>query len=388
MEFTLSEEQTLLREQVAAFVNKEVVPAADGIDQSAEFPRALFQRIGELGYYGLRHSESVGGMGADMITYCLFIEEMARGSLSLAATVAMQSLMGSTFVARFGSADHHERLLKPAIAGKKVCTLAMTEPGAGSDLGAMKTTAVKDGEDWVLNGSKTWITNAAVADFVTVAAVTDADKGLAGIDLFLVETDYPGFQVGDEIPKLGTRGSATAEIFLDGCRVPAGNLLGEPGRGFKLLRACLNDIRVMTASLGIGLARACLDTAIAYANERNAFGRPIGKFQAISHQIAKVSVELDAARWQTMHAAYVTDHGGQQGVGHGKGRGNYESSAAKYFATEVAQRAADVCGRVMASYGFAMEYPAQRYLRDARFLLPGGGTPEILLNGIAKEVGL
>ncbi|HEV8321448.1 MAG TPA: acyl-CoA dehydrogenase family protein [Myxococcota bacterium] len=384
MHFALSEEQQLLQRQIAAFVDAEVAPRAAAIDRAGEFPRELFARFGALGWFGLRHPEAAGGAGADLVTYCLFIEEVARGSLSVAAAVAMQSLMGTTFVARFGTAEHHRRLLAPAIAGEKIGTLAMTEPGAGSDLAAIATAARRDGDGWVLDGQKTWVTNAAVADFVTVAAMVDRARGLNGIDLFLVERGTPGFHVGNEIEKLGTRGTATAELFFEGCRVPAENLLGAPGKGFSLLRACLNDIRIMTAALGLGLSRAALADAVAYANERRAFGKRIAEFQGVSHQIARVAAELDAARWQTYHAAWIAD-----GVATAGGaRGNFEANAAKWFATEVAQRAADVCGRVMASYGFAMEYPAQRYLRDARFLLPGGGTPEICLNGIAKEIGL
>jgi alkylation response protein AidB-like acyl-CoA dehydrogenase len=379
MNFSLSEEQQLFRESVGSFVDKEVVPVAGEIDEKGEFPRELFQKCAANGYFGLRYPESVGGMGADFTTYCLMIEELARGSLSLAAAVAMQSLMGTDLVHRFGSDEHHQRLLKPALRGEKIGSIAMTEPDFGSDLGGITTQALPTDDGWVITGRKMWITSATVADFFTVAAKTDPEAGFKGIDLFLVEKGIPGVKVGRRIEKLGVRASETSELILDEVQVPAVNMLGEQGTGFKNLGGILGEIRVMTGALGLGLGRAALQTAMDYANERVQFGRPIGAFQAINHKIADMGAQLEAARGLVYRAAWDID----------EGRRDMKLAAmAKLFATEAANGIADEGTRILGSYGFAMEYDAQRYFRDARFLLYGGGTSEILRTIIAREMGV
>lgn len=379
MNFTLTEEQQLFRDSLRSFVEREVIPMADAIDEQGEFPRELFQKCAANGYLGLRYPESMGGMGADFVTYCMMIEELARGSLSLAATVAMQSLMGTDLVYRFGTDDHHQRLLIPALRGEKIGSIAMTEPDFGSDLGGITTRALPTDEGWVITGRKMWITSATVADFFTVAAKTDPDAGFKGIDLFLVEKGMAGLAVGRRIEKLGVRASETSELILDEVEVPAGNMLGEQGTGFKNLGGILAEIRVMTGALGLGLGRAALCSAIDYANQRVQFGRPIGAFQAINHKIAEMGTQLEAARGLVYRAAWEIDQGQ---------RDMKLASMAKLFATEVANRIADECTRILGSYGFAMEYDAQRYFRDARFLLYGGGTSEILRTIIAREMGV
>ena len=221
MDFQLSEEQELFRKSVRDFVGREVAPVAAVLDERGEFPMALFRRCGELGYFGLRYPEAVGGMGADFTTFCLMAEEIARGSLSLAAAVSMQCLMGTDFVYRFGTDDHKTRLLASALRGEKIGTIAMTEPDFGSDLGGITTRAVKDGDGWVLTGRKMWITSATVADFFTVAAKTGPEAGFKGIDMFLVEREMPGLTVGKRIEKMGVRASETSELILESVRVPA-----------------------------------------------------------------------------------------------------------------------------------------------------------------------
>ncbi|MCP4416844.1 MAG: acyl-CoA dehydrogenase [Chloroflexi bacterium] len=377
MNFSLTEEQQLFRESVRNFVDKEVVPAAAEMDEQGGFPHELFQRCAANGYFGLRYPESVGGMDADFFTYCLMIEELARGSLSLAAAVAMQTLMGTDLLYRFGTDDHRRRLLEPALHGKKIGTIAMTEPDFGSDLGGITTRAMQTEDGWVINGRKMWITSATVADFFTVAAKTNPDVGFKGVDLFLVEKETPGVQVGRRIKKLGVRASETSELILDNVHIPAENILGEVGTGFKNLGGILTDIRVMTGALGLGLGQAALDHAVAYANERVQFGRPIAKFQAIQHKIAEMGTQLEAARSLVYRAAWQIDDGQ---------RDPKLASMAKLFATEAANRIADECTRILGSYGFAMEYDAQRYFRDGRFLLYGGGTSEILRTIISREM--
>jgi alkylation response protein AidB-like acyl-CoA dehydrogenase len=379
MDFSFTEEQELFRKSVRDFVNKEVAPIAREIDERGEFPLKLFRRCGELGFFGLRYSEAVGGMAADFTTFCLMVEEIARGSLSLAAAVSMQCLMGTDFVYRFGSDDHKTRLLKPALRGEKIGTIAMTEPDFGSDLGGITTRAIKDGHDWILNGRKMWITSATVADFFTVAAKTDPEAGFKGIDMFLVEKNMPGLSVGKRIEKMGVRASETSEVILENVRVPAENLLGQQGTGFKNLGAILAEIRTMTGALAIGLAEAALQASIKYAHERVQFGKPIGAYQAIAHKIAEMGTSLEAARGLVQRAAWLIDqHRPDMKL----------ASMAKLCATEMANQAADECTRIFGSYGFAMEYDAQRYFRDARFLLYGGGTSEILRGIIAKELGV
>jgi alkylation response protein AidB-like acyl-CoA dehydrogenase len=379
MDFAFTEEQELFRKSVHDFVEKEVVPVAREMDERGEFPHALFRRCGELGYFGLRYPESAGGLGADFTTFCLMVEEIARGSLALAAAVSMQCLMGTDFVYRFGADDHKTRLLAPALRGEKIGTIAMTEPDFGSDLGGITTRAVPNGDSWVLSGRKMWITSATVADFFTVAAKTDTDAGFKGIDMFLVEKGMPGLSVGKRIEKMGVRASETSELILENVRVPRENLLGQRGTGFKNLGAILAEIRAMTGALALGLAQAALDASIQYSHERVQFGRPIGKFQAIAHKIAEMGTRLEAARGLVYRAAWLVDQGQPD---------MKLASMAKLFATEAANQAADECTRIFGSYGFAMEYDAQRYFRDARFLLYGGGTSEILRGIIAKELGV
>ncbi|MBX7233212.1 MAG: acyl-CoA dehydrogenase family protein [Caldilineales bacterium] len=377
MDFALSAEQIRFREAVRQFTAREVAPAAREMDERAEFPQALFQRCAANGYFGLRYPEAVGGMEADFLTYCLMIEELAAGSLALASIVAMQTLMGTDLVFRFGTDEHRARLIEPALRGEKIGTIAMTEPDFGSDLGGITTRAERSGEGWVITGRKMWITSATVADFFSVAAKTDPTAGFKGIDFFLVEKGMPGLSVGRRIDKLGVRASETSELILDGVQVPAAHLLGQQGTGFRNLGAILTQIRVMTGALGLGLGQAALDAAIRYANERAQFGKPIATYQAVAHKIAEMGTRLEAARTLVYRAAWDIDQGR---------RDNTLASMTKLFATETANFIADECTRIFGSYGFAMEYDAQRYYRDARFLLYGGGTSEILRTMIARDL--
>lgn len=378
MDFNLSENHELFRRSVAEFVDRYVVPVAREIDERGSFPEELFRRCAEQEFFGIRYPPEVGGAGGDNLMFNLMCEELARGSMSLAACVAMQGLMGTDFIYRFGSQDHKQRLLGPALRGEKIGVIAMTEPGYGSDLGGIKTTARREGDGWVLNGHKTWITNASLADFFTVAAKTDPEAGFKGIDMFLVEKGTPGLSVGREIHKLGTRASETSEVFLKDVFVPAENLLGPQGSGFRNLGGILAQIRTMTGALGLGLGQAALDASLKYARERVQFGRPIGQFQAIQHKLAEMATQLEAARGLVYRATWLID----------QGRPDMKlASMAKLFATEMANQLADQATRIFGSYGFAMEMDPQRYFRDARFLLYGGGTSEILKNIIAKELG-
>jgi butyryl-CoA dehydrogenase len=374
MDFELSEEQTLLRDTLARFSDEQIRPCAAEIDEAGEFPRALFMKLADLGFFGLRYPESLGGTEVDLLSYCLALGEVARGSLSLGAVAAMQSLMGTHFLYAHGDAAIHDRLLRPAIQGKKIGAFCITEPDAGSDLSAISTAAENVEGGYRLNGQKTWITSAPVADFFTVFARTGEEKRLTA---FLVEKDFPGLVVGRSIKKMGCRASLTSEVFLEDCFVPTDHRLGEEGEAEGSLRTILNEIRIITGALAIGVARAALADALQYAAERQQFGRPINRFQAVQVHLAEMSTDLEAATHLVHYAAWLEDNDKSCGR---------KAAMAKLFATE---RAVDICDkatRIFGSYGFAMEFAAQRYFRDIRFTLYGGGTSEILKTLIARDL--
>ncbi|MBJ7601593.1 MAG: acyl-CoA dehydrogenase family protein [Candidatus Dormibacteraeota bacterium] len=373
-----SEERRLFRASVRAFVEREVLPRAEELDQHGRFPQQLFGRLAELGYLGLRYPEALGGQDADFATECVFYEELAAGSLSLAAIAAMQSLMGTVFVYRFGTPEQHNSYLRPALRGERIATFALTEPEAGSDLGGLRTRARRTADGWHLTGSKTWITNAPVASFLTVGAKTSDEPGLKNIALFLLDADTPGFAVGRPIEKLGTRSSLTSEVHID-CEVPPEALLGAEGDGVKNVGGVLSEIRIMTAFLALGLGRRALLDSATYAAERQAFGKPIGEYQLIAAKLADMATDLQAARTLSTEVARQVDEGGT-------GPLTTLAAMAKLHATEACVRIVDETTRIFGSYGFASEYAAQRYFRDARFLLSGGGTSEILRTLIGRDV--
>jgi alkylation response protein AidB-like acyl-CoA dehydrogenase len=371
-------EQEEFRKAVARFVDGEVAPAAEAIDERGEFPAKLFKRLGELGYLGLRYPEKYGGADADMVTYCLFAEELARGSLSVAAVAAMQSLMGTYFVYKYGSEALRARYLVPALRGELIATFGLTEPNAGSDVAAITTRAQRRGDRYVLRGTKTWVTSAPVADILTVAAKTSDERGMKSIALFLLDrATMRGITLGKSIEKMAVRGSVTGEILLEDVEVPAEHLLGGETGGVEKIGGILSEIRVMTAAISVGLARAAYHAALAYARERHAFGKPIGEHQAIGFKLADMLTSLHAAILVTYQAAAQVDEGRIV---------TREAAMAKLFASETAVKITDEAARIFASYGLAMEYPVQRYFRDARFLLPGGGTSEILRLIIGRDL--
>jgi len=374
MDFELSQEQTLIRDTFRRFSDEKIKPVAAALDEAHEYPHDLMLQLGELGFFGLRYPESDGGSGLDFNTYCLAIGEIARGSLSLAACAAMQSLMGTNFLQQLGGAELKERLFKPALAGKKLGAICITEPNAGSDLSSIATHARKVEGGYLINGQKMWVTAATVADFFTVFARTGEEKKLT---IFLVEKGSDGLEVGKTIEKMGVRAAPTSELALDDCFVPDTHRLGEEGDGEAELRKLLARIRVMTGALALGVGRAALDDSIQYAAERKQFGRPINRFQAVQSRLAEMGTQLEAAIHLVSYAAWLIDSGKTP---------MKESAMAKLFATEAATDICDQATRVFASYGFAMEYPVQRYFRDIRFTLYGGGTSEILKLLIAREM--
>jgi alkylation response protein AidB-like acyl-CoA dehydrogenase len=373
MNFELTEEQVLIRDTFARFSDEEVAPQAAAFDESHEFPLALFKTVGDLGFFGMRYPEEAGGSGLDLLTYCLALIELARGSMALAGAASMQSLMGTKFLHLLGNDDIRERLLSPAIAGNKIGAICMTEPNAGSDLGGLTTQADKVDGGYVLNGQKTWISQAPLADFFTVFAKAGKEKKLT---IFLVEKDDKGLHVGKPIDKMGVRAFPTSEVTFDDCFVPDDRRLSESeGDGEQHLRKLLGEVRIITGALAIGCGRAALQEAVRYAGERKQFGKPIGAFQAIKLKLAEMATELEVAEHYVHYAAWLADNDKPH---------HQESAICKLFASEAATTVCDKAARVLASYGFAMEYPVQRYLRDIRFTLIGGGTSEILKLVIAK----
>lgn len=376
MEFRFTDEQDFFRSQVRDVVDRLIIPRSEEIDENEEFPRDLWDEFAALGFLGLRYPEQYGGMDVDTTTAMIFFEELARGSNGFAMAVTVQMLMGTYFVNRFGSEEVKQRCLVPAILGEKIGAICFTEDQSGSDLAGTHTTATRDGDDWIIHGTKQWVTNGPVCSFATVLATTDPDKGMRGLDFFLVEMDREGASRGSVLHKLGSRGSTTGELIFDHVRVPGDCFLGdEVGNGMRHTTDILNHVRVMTGLNACAMAKQAMDDARAYANKRVAFGRPIAKFQLIAAKFGKFYAQYEVARTYLYRVAWMLD----QDMSCQK-----EAMAAKYFATEMCLDAVDEVTRIFGGSAFAREYPAQRYFRDARFLLYGGGTHEVLLNYLGK----
>ncbi len=376
MDFQLNETQLLIQRTFRDFVDREVKPQAEAIDENKAFPAELFKKVGELGFFGMRYPEAAGGSGLDIMSYCIACTELARGSMSLAAACCMQSLMATYFLYRFGNENLKKEYFDKALTGEKIGTICMTEPNAGSDLMAVTSIVQVKDNHFVLNGQKTWITSAPVADFFTVLAKTDTNEKLS---FFFVPARFKGVNVGKSIEKLGVRGSVTSEVSFENVIIPKDHLLGEIGKGTVGLFEILAEIRVMTAALAHGVAIAAFEDSLEYAKTRTQFGKPIGKFQAIKMKFADMATQLETSKQMIYHCARLCDR---------KLPRDKEAAMAKLYVSECANSICDQASRIMASYGYAMEYPIQRYLRDARFTLIGGGTNELLKINIAKEYGL
>lgn len=372
-----SNAEEVVRSTIARFVEKEVIPVAGELDEKGEPPKALFKKLADMGALGLRYPKEVGGSGGNTTLYCIVMEELARGLMSLGATVAMQGLMATNGLYLYGNERMHEEFLRPALRGEKIGAFQLTEPEAGSDLGAVKTAATRSGDGWVINGMKTWASNGPYADFHTVLCQTNPIKKLRGLMFFLVPTGTPGFSTSARFKTLGTRTTGYSEIYFNNCHIPDEYRLGEEGQGLNVLLTMLEEIRAMTASLAIGLHRAAMDDAIRYAKERESFGKPIASYQLIQSKIAKMAIDLEASRLMLKNVTSMIDN---------KLPCLNKATMTKYFAVEAACRACDEATRIYAGYGYSMEYSVQRYYRDNRFLLSGGGTHEVLLTTIAREI--
>ncbi len=372
MDFVLSEEQQAVKDTFARFSDERIAPVAAALDDAHEYPRELVRELCALGFAGMRYPEEDGGSGADLMTFCLALEEVARGSMSVAGCIAMQSLMGTRFLQMLGNADIKSRLFAPALKGDKIGAICMTEPDAGSNLGAMSTSATKVDGGYLLNGQKMWVTAAPLADFFTVFAKAGEDQK---ITIFLVERDFEGLNIGRSIDKMGVWALPTSELTFNDCFVPDSHRLS--GEGEAHLHKLLAEIRIVTGAMALGGGKAALAEAIRYAGERVQFDKPINRFQAIQLKLAEMATDMEAASHLVAYAAWLND----QNRPHAK-----EAAMAKLNASEMAADVCDKAARILASYGYAMEFSVQRHLRDIRFTLIGGGTSELLKLNIAREL--
>ncbi len=377
MNFELNEEQRAIRDMVRRFAQEKIAPLARHTDETGEFPADNFRQMGELGLLGLPIPEEYGGVGADTISYALAVEEIAAACGSTALTYAAHTSLASMPLLWFGSEAQKRKYLTHLAQGKGLGAFGLTEPQSGSDAAGLRTTAVKDGNSWVLNGQKMWITSGSIADVVIVAAVTDPERGARGISNFIVEKGTPGFTAGKNEPKMGLKGSITSQLFFEDCRIPLENLLGDLNGGFIQFMKTLDGGRISIAACSLGLGRAAYEAARQYAQERRAFGHVIADFQAIQFKLANMATELDAARLLIYQAAVLKDAGKPF---------TKEAAMAKLFASEAAERACYQAIQIHGGYGYSREYPVERIYRDNRLMAIGEGTSEILRMVIARRV--
>ncbi|GCE27916.1 putative acyl-CoA dehydrogenase YngJ [Dictyobacter alpinus] len=381
MDFSLNEEQMAIRQTCRDFAEQEIKPIAEQIDATGAFPYDLVRQMGELGLLGLPFPEEYGGAGADFLSYCLAIEEISRGDVSVGITMEAHTSLGATPFFLFGSQEQKERFLLPLARGEQLWAFGLTEPEAGSDSGGTQTRAVLEDGSWRINGSKSFITNAGtdLTGGVTITAITGkTPSGRNAISNIIVPKDTPGYVIGKPYKKMGWKASDTRPLSFEDCRVPEENILGQPGDGFKQFLHILDAGRVAIAALSVGLAQACLDEALSYAQQRKQFGQPLSKFQAIQFKLADMDMEIELARLMYYKAAWLH----MQGKPYTR-----EASMAKLFASETAKRAADQAVQIHGGYGYMDEYPVSRYWRSVKINEIGEGTSEVQRMLIAKQLG-
>ncbi|GAA3050546.1 acyl-CoA dehydrogenase family protein [Pseudonocardia yunnanensis] len=383
MDLTLSGEHETLRATVEDFARKEVAPVIGELYERGEFPYEIVAKMGAMGLFGLPFDEEYGGMGGDYFALCLALEELARVDSSVAITLEAGVSLGAMPIYRFGSEEQKREWLPALVAGERLGAFGLTEPGGGSDAGATRTTARLDGDEWVINGSKAFITNSGtdITSVVTVTAITGGTDaaGRREISAIMVPAGTPGFRVSQKYSKVGWSASDTRELFFDDCRVPAGNLLGQRGRGYAQFLSILDEGRIAIAALSVGLAQGCVDESVRYAHEREAFGRPIGSYQAIQFKIADMEARAHTARL-AYYAAAAKMLAGQPF--------KKEAAIAKLVASNAAMDNARDATQVFGGYGFMNEYPVGRFYRDAKILEIGEGTSEVQRMLIARQLGL
>lgn len=379
LDFTLTDEKKLFQKTIREFCEKELKPIASKIDKEEYFPKDLYKKMGKMGLMGMTVPQKYGGAGIDRISYMIALEEISRVCGSTGITIEAHNSLGIGHIYEKGTEKQRKKYLPSLTSGKAIAAWALTEPNAGSDASSTQTTAVLDKNEWVINGTKQFITSGDIADVTTVMAMTDKSQGAKGISAFIVEKDTPGFKVGQLEDKLGLRGSHTAELVFDNCRIPKENILGEPGMGFVGAMNILDRGRTAIGAMSVGIARGAFEDALEYAKQRQQFGKPIGKNQAIQWMLADMATEIDAARLLVYRAAYMED----QDV-----RFTKEASMAKLFASEIAMRTTVKAIQIYGGNGYMRTYPLERYYRDIKLCTIGEGTSEVQRMIIARQLGL
>ncbi len=377
MDFRPTDEQAILRRTVREFAEAEIGPHVMEWDEAQAFPMSLVPKLAAMGLTGIQFPEEYGGSAMTAVDYCICIEELARVCPAIALSVAAHNGLCTAHIAMFGTEEQKRTFLPRLVQGQVLGAWGLTEAGAGSDAAGMRTTAVRDGNDWVLNGSKNFITHGRIGGVFVVMAVTDRARGHRGISAFIVEHGTPGMSAGKKENKLGMRASDTSEVILSDCRIPGSQLLGEEGQGFVNTLQVLDAGRIGIAALSVGLAQGAFEAARRYSLERRQFGQSIAAFQAIQWKLADNATRIQAARLLTYRAAFMKDQGQ---------RTTRESSMAKLYASEIAVRAAEDCVQIFGGYGFVKDYPAEKYFRDVKLLTIGEGTSEIQRLVIARQL--
>lgn len=368
MDFSLTKEQEMVRRVVREFAEKEVAPKAKEIDQTEEFPWDTVRKMAQNDMMGIPYPEEYGGAGGDYLSYIIAVEEISRACATTGVILSAHTSLGSFPIYQWGTEEQKRKYLVPLAKGEKLGAFGLTEPNAGTDAAGQQTTAVLDGDHYVLNGSKIFITNGGKADIYIIFAMTDKSKGTRGISAFIVEKDFPGFSIGKIEEKMGIRASSTAELVFEDCIVPKENLLGKEGEGFKIAMATLDGGRIGIAAQALGIAQAALDEEIKYAKERQQFGRPIGKFQGIQWYIADMATRINASRWLVYNAAWRK----QVGLPY-----TMEAAMAKLYASETAMFVTTKTVQIFGGYGFTKDYPVERFMRDAKITEIYEGTSEV-----------
>lgn len=377
MDFNLTKEQEMIRRMVRDFGEGEVKPIAAEIDKTSEFPWEVVRKMGELGLMGMNVEERYGGPGLDTVSYAIAVEEMSRACGTIGFTMAAHNSLSTAHINLAGTEEQKAKYLPDLATGRAIGAWGLTEPGAGSDAASLRTTATPEGDEWVINGRKLFITNGHIAKTFVILASTDKGKKAKGISAFIVERDTPGLSLGKREDKMGLRASPTSEIILENCRVPRENLLGEKDMGFIDSLKILDGGRISIAAMAVGIAQSALDESLAYSKERVQFGRPISAFQAVQWMLADIATEVEAARFLTYRAANMKDRGV---------RFTKEAAMAKLYASEVGMRATTKAIQIFGGYGFTKDYPVERMFRDVKLCEIGEGTSEIQRLVIARQL--
>jgi len=382
--FPFSDEHKMIRDAARNFAQNEIAPIAAEFDESGEFPMETIMKMGEMGFMGIEVPEAYGGAEMDTLSYVLALEEIAKADASHCVVMSVNNSLYCHGILKFGTEEQKKKFLTPVASGASVGAYSLTEPQSGSDAGTMRTRAVRDGDHYILNGRKSWVTSGPVADYVVVFMMTEPEKKQKGITAFIVEANTPGYSRGKKEPKLGIRASSTSEILFEDCRIPVENRLGEEGEGFKIAMTVLDVGRIGIGAQALGIAEAAYEASLVYAREREAFGQPIGQFQGIGFKLADMKTRIEAARLMVYNAALAKERSKTTGE-----RFTLQSSTAKLFASETAMFCAHAAVQIHGGMGYSKEYPVERYFRDAKITEIYEGTSEIQRLVISRtELGL